>query len=177
MAAIPEELQMKFDSSKGADSTGACREFWMRFPGLRAASDCDSASLIYYLENPYSEDLAVLASIAAIETLDAQDGDIDVGLIDDAIGTASLSHSNVLIDSLVNTAAVVLYTGSPQALAATTTLYVWKAKGSSTDAFLGIIQNTDADVSALRWTLLLKVIPYKDLLNANIELGAITIGT
>jgi hypothetical protein len=173
--ASPIEAELTFDSSGGADTTGACREFWMKFPGLSAASDCDTASVIYYKENPFCEDLVVLASLAVITTLDGQDGDIDVGFADDSAGTASLSHTNVLIDSLVNSAAAVLYTGSPQALAATTTAYIWKAKGSSTDSYLSIIQNADADVSALRWTLLLKVIPYKDLINSNITLTALSV--
>jgi len=170
----PVEIEMTFDPSRTADGSGACREFWMRFPGLSGAADCDAASVIYYKENPYSKDLVVLSVIAVITTLDAQDGDIDVGFADDSAGTASLSNTNVLIDSLVNTAVGVLYCGSPQALAATTTAEIWKAKGSSTDSFLSIIQNTDADVSALRWTLLLKVIPYEDLINSNITLPALT---
>lgn len=173
MADVSAAIEMTFDSSKGSDSQGGCREFWMRFPGLRAASDNDATgAVLYYLENPYGEDLVILTALAVITTLDAQDGDIDVGLADDAAGT---NQGAEIFDSLVNTATGVFEGTIPQAVAGTGAKCIWKAKGSSTDAYLSVYQNADADVSALRWTLLVKVIPYKDLINANIDLGAITV--
>lgn len=172
MADVSAALEMTFDASKSSDQAGAAREFWMRFPGLRAASDCDNAAVIYYLENPYSKDLVILSALAVITTLDAQDGDIDVGLADDAEGT---NVGAEVFDSIVNTAAGVFEGTIPQAVAGTGAKCIWKAKGNSTDAFLVVYQNGDADVSALRWNLLVKVIPYEDLLNDNIELGAITV--
>ena len=172
--ANPTAKEMTFDVSRSADSTGACRDFWMRFPGLRAASDCDAGSNldIYYLENPYGKDLVVLEALVVITTVDAQDGDIDIGLADDATGT---NVGVEIADSLVNTAAGVFAVLSPEALARTTKRCIWKAKGSSTDAFLTVTQNADADVSDLRWTLCLRVVPYEDLVNTDVELGALTV--
>ncbi len=169
----PVEMEMTFDTSQSVDSGGACRSFWMKFPGLRGAADCDAASVMYYKENPYSEDLVVMRALAVITTLDAQDGDIDVGFADDAAGTDTLSLTAIIFDSLVNTAAGVFEGMGTQAVAGTCARPVWKAKGTSTGAFLSIIQNADADLGALRWTLVLEVIPYKDLINSNIDLGAI----
>lgn len=172
--ANPTALQMTYDVSRSADSTGACRDFWMRFPGLRAASDCDAGSNldIYYLENPYGMDLVVLEALVVITTVDAHDGDIDIGLADDATGT---NVGIEIADSLVNTAAGVFAVLTPEALACTTERCIWKAKGSSTDAFLTVTQNGDADVADLRWTLLLRVVPYEDLLNSGVELGVIAV--
>jgi len=172
--ANPTALEMTYDHSRSTDQSGATRDFWMRFPGLRAASDQDSGGNddIYYLENPFYMDLVILEALAVITTLDAQDGDIDIGLADDATGT---NVGAEICDSLVNTAAGVFELMDPQALAGTTSRPIWKAKGTSTDAFLTITQNGDADVSALRWNLLLRVVPYEDLLNSDVELGAITV--
>jgi hypothetical protein len=167
--AVPKE--MTFDASKSADQAGACREFWMRFPGLRANSAGGTAAdPLYYKENPYGEDLVVLDALAVITTAAGADGDLDVGLADDAAGT---NVGAEIFDSIVDSAAGVFEGTKPQAVAGTGAKCIWKAKGSSTDAFLCIVQQADADASAMRWTLLLKVIPYKDLLNSNIELGAI----
>jgi len=165
----PVEKEMTFDTQNSSDQAGACREFWMRFPGLTGADDCDAASVIYYKENPYARDLVVLDALAVITTLDAQDGDIDVGLADDATGTDTLSLTAAIFDSIVNTAVGVFEGTIPQAVAGTGSKVIWKAKGSTTGAFLSIIQNADVDLSALQWTLLLKVIPYEDLINTNIS--------
>jgi hypothetical protein len=40
---------------------------------------------------------------------------------------------------------------------------VWKAASSSTDSYISVWQNADTDVSDLRWTVLIKVIPVADL--------------
>jgi hypothetical protein len=172
MADVSAAIEMTYDTSKQADQAGACRDFWMRFPGLRAASDNDSAgAVIYYLENPYQRDLVILQAIAVITTLDAQDGDIDVGLADDATGT---NVGAEVIDSLVNTAVGALECMATQAVTGVARP-IWKAKDNSTDAFLVVYQNADADASDLRWTLLLRVIPYEDMINSSVELGAITV--
>jgi hypothetical protein len=168
--AVPKEMTL--DVSKTADSTGGCREFWLRFPGLRGNSDAGTAADdLYYKENPYSEDLVVLDALAVITTLDAQDADIDVGLADDAAGTNAGAE---IFDSIVNSAAGVFEGTVAQAAAGTGAKCIWKAKGTTTDAFLCVIQQGDVDASSLRWNLLLKVIPYKDLVNTNIELGALS---
>lgn len=172
MASPSVPIELTFDTTRSVGENGACREFWMKFPGLRGASDVDTPAICYYLENPYGEDLVVLTALAVIQTLDAQDGDIDVGLADDADGT---NLGAEIFDSIVNTAAGVFEGTIPQAVAGTGAKCIWKAKGTATDAFLGVIQQGDADVSALRWTLLLKVIPYKDLINTDVELGALTV--
>jgi hypothetical protein len=165
----PAEVELTYDTTKSVDSSGACREFWMRFPGLTAAADCDAPSVIYYLENPFYEDMVVLTALAVITTLDAQDADIDVGLADDAAGTDTLSLTAAIFDSIVNTAAGVFEGTIPQAVAGTGSKVIWKANGTTTGAFLSILQNGDVDASALRWTLLLKVIPYKDLINTDVD--------
>lgn len=168
--AVP--IEMTFDATKSSDQAGACREFWMRFPGLRAnATGGTNSDDVYYLENPYGKDLVVLTALAVITTVDAQDADIDVGLADDAIGTNAGAE---IFDSIVNTAAGVFEGTIPQAVAGTGNKCIWKAKGNSTDAFICIIQNDATGSEDLRWALLLKVIPYEDLLNTDIELGALT---
>ncbi|MFC1924300.1 hypothetical protein ACFLXA_02920 [Chloroflexota bacterium] len=167
--AAPTGQVMHWDASTRNNVTGAVRDFWMKFPGLRAASDADSpGGIIYYLENPFKQDLVILEALAVITTVDAQDGDIDVGLADDADGT---SVGAEIFDSIVNTAAGVFAGLAASAVAGTTSRPIWKAPGSSTDSFLCIDQNGDADVSALRWNLLLRVIPYDDLLD-NMDLDA-----
>ena len=172
--ANPVARAMTLDTSRSADSTGACREYWMKFPGLGAASDQDAGGvdLIYYFENPYSEDLVILNALAVITTEDAQDGDIDVGLMDDAAGTGLGAE---IFDSIVNSATGIFEGTVAQAIAGTGVKYIWKAKGTATNSFIGIIQNADADVAALKWNLLVKVIPYKDLLNTNIDVSTITV--
>lgn len=172
--ANPTAKAMQLDTTKNADSTGACREFWMRFPGLRGASDQDAGGvdIIYYYENPKYRDLVILDALAVITALDAQDGDIDVGLMDDAIGT---SIGAEIFDSIVNSAAGVFEGTVAQAIAGTGAKGIWKAKGSATDSFIGVIQNADVDAADLRWSLLVKVIPYDDLLNTNVDVGLIAV--
>lgn len=173
MAAPSVPIKLTYDTTFSCDQAGGCREFWMRFPGLRAASDADSpGGLLYYLENPIGEDLVILTALAVITTVDAQDGDIDVGLCDDADGT---SIGAEIFDSIVNTAAGVFEGTIPQAVAGTGAKPIWKVSGTSTDSYLGIYQRGDDDVSSLRWNLLLKVIPYNDMINSNVELGALTV--
>ena len=142
---------------------GACREWWLRIPGLSAASDNDAGGNddLYHLENPFKMDIVIVQALAVITTLDAQDGDIDVGLADDTSGT---SRGNEIFDSLVNTAVGIFEGLAPQAIAGTGgPRPIWLAPGTSTDSFLIITQNADVDVADLRWHLYLKVIPYDDL--------------
>jgi hypothetical protein len=167
--ATPTGQELTYDCTRTAGDNGACREFWMRFPGLRAASDADSpGDMLYYLENPFNEDLLVLRALIVITTLDAQDGDIDVGLADDVAGTGIGAE---FFDSIVNTATGVFEGLGPTAVAGTAKRYVWSAKGTSTNAYLYIFQNGDVDCSSLRWNLFLKVIPYADLIGGT-DLGA-----
>ena len=169
--AGPTAMAMVCNVQKSVGENGACREYWLRFPGLSAASDCDAAAVLYYIENPFHEDLVVLTALAVITTLDANDGDIDVGLADDAAGT---NIGAEIFDSIVNTAAGIFEGTIPQAVAGTGAKPIWKAKGTATDAFLCVYQNADADVAALRWNLYIKVIPYADLIGGD-TLDAITV--
>lgn len=171
--ANPTALEMIFDVTRSADATGATRDFWMRFPGLRGASDQDAGGNddIYYLENPLARDLVVLQALAVITTASGNDGDIDIGLADDATGT---NVGKEICDSLVDSSAGVLELMPTQAITGVSRP-TWKAKGTSTDAFLTITQNADADASALRWTLMLRVVPYNDLINSNVDLGTIAV--
>jgi hypothetical protein len=168
---------MTWDKSKTRDGSGALQDFWMRFPGLRGASDQDAGGndVIYYLESPFFENMVILEALATITTLDAQDADIDIGIVDDAAGTDSLTGVAVICDSLVNTAAGVFRVMTPEAVAGTTAAPIWKAKGTAAGSFLSIKQNGDVDAAALRWNLAIRVIPYNDLLNADVELGAIAV--
>jgi hypothetical protein len=166
--ANPTAVEMTVDFTKTTDGS-ACRDFWMRFPGLSAASDCDTASLLYYCENPYCEDLVILEALVTITTEDAQDGDIDIGLCDDSAGTDASDTSECICDSMVNSAAGVFAVLGPNALACTQGRYIWKAKGTSTDSYLSVTQNADVDASALRWNLALRVMPYKDLINSDVD--------
>lgn len=161
MASVTRAAITTFSIKRGTLTGGACREYWLRIPGLSAGSDQDSAGVIYYLENPFKMDLVIVHALAVITTLDAQDGDIDVGLADDAAGT---NVGVEIFDSIVNTAAGVFEGLGTQAIAGTCARPIWKKPGTSTDSFLSIVQNGDADVSALRWHLFLKVIPYDDLI-------------
>lgn len=172
--ANPTALEMKLDTSVNCDQAGACREYWLKFPGLRGASDQDSGGndVIYYFENPFYEDLVILDALAVITTLDAQDGDIDVGLADDATGT---NVGAEIFDSIVNSAAGVFEGTVAQDVAGTGAKCIWKAKGSTTDSFIDIVQNGDVNCSDLRWNLLIKVIPYKDLINTSVDVGAIAV--
>jgi hypothetical protein len=145
---------------KSAGENGACREFWLRIDGLSAAADCDSESVLYYMQNPFHMDLVVLSSLCVITTLDAQDGDIDVGIADDAAGT---NMDDSIFDSIVNTATGVFEGMAGQAVAGTGARPIWRRNGYTSDAYLIVMQNTDADISALRWNLFLKVVPYEDL--------------
>ena len=140
---------------------GACREFWIRIPGLSAASDADAGTVMYQLLNPFKMDLVVVSTLVVITTLDAEDGDIDVGLGDDATGS---NPGAELFDSIVNTAEGIFEGLGPRAVAGTATRPIWKAPGTSTDSYLTIKQNADVDASDLRWNLFIKVIPYDDLI-------------
>ncbi len=176
MASPSVPIQMTFDTSKTADSTGATRSFWMRFPGLRGASDVDAAAICYYRENPYGEDLVVIGGLAIVTTASGNVAtDMDIGLGDNAAGSnLGAEIADGMVAATLNTAGVKRLM-APLVLATPPAAPIWKAKGTSTDAFLGIIQRGDVDASALRWTLCLHVVPYVDLINSNIELGALTV--
>ncbi len=152
-----------FDTHINAFTTGAAREFWIGLRGLSAASDQDSGGNddLYYILNPFNQDMVVLNALAVITTLDAQDGDIDCGLADDDEGT---NVGAEIINSLVNTATGVLECTIAQAIAGTGAKAIWRKPGTSTDSYVVITQNTDADVSDLRWHLFLKLMPYEDLI-------------
>jgi len=138
---------------------GALRDFWIKIPDLSAAADCDSSSQIYYTLNPKYMDLVIVEAIANITTLDAQDGDIDIGLADDADGT---NKGVEICDSLVNSATGALSLLATEEITGASRP-IWKASGTSTDSYISIWQNGDADVSALVWHLFLRVIPLADM--------------
>jgi len=152
----------------GATTTGAVREQWIRIPGLTAASAASTAghNPMYYLLNPFDQDMVVLNALYVITTEDADDGDLDVGLGDDAEGTNAGAE---IIDSMVNSAAGVFEATVAQAIAGTGAKCIWKKPGTSTDSYLVVTQDGNADVSALRWHLFLKLIPYEDLAGFNDE--------
>ncbi len=171
MAAVAAVVTMVPDFSKSVGDNGRAREQWVYFPGLSASSDCDAPAVIYTAENPFDEDMVILTALAVIETLDAQDADLDVGLGDAAAGTNAGAE---VFDSIVNTAAGVFEGTIAQAVAGTGAKAIWKAPGTATDSYLCVTQNGDVDASALKWNLLVKVIPYKDLIGGS-ALAAITV--
>ncbi len=145
-----------------AYTTGALREFWVGIRGLSAPSDQDSGGNdhFYYLLNPFKQDMVIMNALSVITTIDANDGDIDVGLADDALGTNSGAE---VIDSLEHDV-VGIYEGTvAQAIACTGAKAIWRKEGTSTDSYLTWVQASDADVSALRWHLFLQLIPYEDM--------------
>jgi hypothetical protein len=156
--ANPTIQEMKIDTIK-TGNLGACREWWAKIPELSAAADADAGGnlYLYYAKNPYNEDVVITEALANITTEDAQDGDIDIGLADDAEGTNSGTE---LCDSLVNSGK-----GVKRLLAALDGIGVaapiWRKSGG--DSYITVKQNGDADVSALRWNLLIKCIPLADL--------------
>ncbi|KKN03072.1 hypothetical protein LCGC14_1111280 [marine sediment metagenome] len=164
-----------YDHQKvGAYTTGAVRELWIGIRGLSAASDQDAGGNdhLYYLLNPFPQDMVIMNALAVITTLDAQDGDIDVGLANDAVGTSSAAE---VIDSLVNTATGVFECTVAQAIAGTGAKGIWRKEGTSTDSYLTWKQATDADVSALQWHLFLQLIPYEDLIGGEGTQAAVTV--
>ena len=176
--ANPTAKAMQRDVSKTSDQAGACREEWWRFPGLRASSDQDAGGvdIIYYFENPKAEDMVIKEAFAVVETASGNVAtDLDIGLGDDATGA---NKGAEIADGLV--AATLNATGvkrlmAPLVLATPPNAPILKAKGTATDSFLIVTQNGDVDASALRWTFLVKVIPYNDLLNGNVDVGAIAV--
>jgi len=160
-----------YDPHTNAFDTGACREFWIRIPGLSAASAASTAGPMYYLLNPFAQDMVVLNALAVITTVDAQDGDIDCGLGDSAAGA---NDGAEIIDSLVNTATGVYECTVVQAPAGGAKA-IWKKSGTSTDSYLCIAQNGNVDASSLQWHLLLKLIPYEDLIGGEGTQAAVTV--
>ncbi len=162
-----------FDSHLNAYDSGAAREFWIRIPGLSAASDNDAGDNddLYYLENPYAQDMVILNALCVITTLDAQDGDIDVGLANDAEGT---SVGVEVFDSIVNSATGI-FEGTIVQAPAGGAKAIWRKPGTSTDSYLVVTQNADADVSDLRWHLMLQLIPYEDLVGNEGDQAAVVV--
>lgn len=168
--ANPVAQELTYDITKQGND-GACRRWLMRFPGLGGASDADAGSnlVLYYLQNPIGIDLVITRAWAVITTKDAQDGDIDVGLGDDAAGA---NVGAEVIDSLVNSATGVLECMATQAVTGVARP-VWQNSGA--DSYLTIVQNGDADCAALKWNLILEVIAYDDMVNSNVDISTVTV--
>ena len=176
--ANPTAKAMSLDLSKGADQAGACREGWWRFPGLRAASDQDAGGvdIIYYFENPKAEDLVIIEALAVVTTASGNVAtDLDIGLGDDAAGANNgVEVCDGLVAATLNAVGVKRLMG-PQVLATPPAAPILKAKGAAADSFIIVKQNGDVDASALRWNFFIKVIPYADMLNADVDVGAIAV--
>ena len=161
-------FDMKLDTHTG----GALREYWMRIPGLSAASDNDSTDQpIYYLLNPYNGHLVILSALAVITTASGNVVELNVGLADDIAGT---SVGAEVFDTITDTAAGVLE-GTVAQIITGGSKAIWKKAGTSTDSYLTVVQGADADGSDMRWNLYLKVIPYDDMIGREAELGAVTV--
>jgi hypothetical protein len=136
---------------------GACRVFFVKIPGFTGVSDCDAASIVHYIANPFGMDVVITEALINITALDAQDADMDIGLADDAAGT----NSGVEIcDSLVNSA-VAVKRGLVAQDGIGVNAPVWKASG--TDSYITSKQNADVDSADLAFTLNLRCIPLSDM--------------
>jgi hypothetical protein len=138
-------------------NSGACRQFFVRIPGFAGAPDCDAASIVHYIANPFGMDVVITEAYVNITALDAQDADMDIGLADDAAGT----NSGVEIcDSLVNSAV-----GVKRCLVALdgvgVTAPIWKASGA--DSYITSKQNADVDAADLAFNLILRCVPLVDM--------------
>ena len=111
--------------------------------------------LVDTFENPYGEDVLIIEAYAAITTLSATDGDIDIGLADDEAGT---NKGAEIVDSMVHSA-VAIHTYLLHTPAVTGVSYpIWKAANAAhtaVDSWIACWQNTSADSSAVRYNLIL----------------------
>lgn len=141
---------------------GACREFWVKITESDGSPLCGGAVVTtyeYYVLNPFGEPVVITEALINIITEDADDGDMDIGLADDAAGTNSGTE---IIDSLVNSAAVVkrgLLPLDGVGVAAP----VWREEGYPTDSYLTVYHTSANDCAALEYVILLKCIPLADL--------------
>ena len=159
---------MKLDTQMG----GACREFWVRIPGLKAGSACTTTDVPYlYLLNPFAMDLVVLTALTVITTASGNAVELDIGLGNDAAGG---SNAKEIFDTLSDTGAGV-FEGTVAQLITGGAKCIWRKSGTSTDSYLIVQQGANADGSALRFNLFLKVIPYDDLIGREGEQAAITV--
>ncbi|KKN03073.1 hypothetical protein LCGC14_1111290 [marine sediment metagenome] len=162
-----------FDIKRDSSSGGCLREFWIRIPGLSGASAATSTDQpLYYLLNPINADLVVLNALAVITTASGGVVQLNVGLADDAAGT---NVGAEIFDTITDSAAGVLEGTTPQAIAGTGSKAIWKKSGTATDSYLTVVQGADADGSAMRWGLFLKVIPYDDMIGREGEQAAVTV--
>ena len=146
----------------GAMTSGALREKWIGIRGLSGASDQDPAANdhLYYILNPFAQDMIIMNAYYVVTTVDATDGDVDVGLANDALGTGSAAE---IMDSMVNTGLGVFECTVAQAIAGTGAKGIWRKEGTATDSYVTVKQNGDGDISPLRWHLFLQLIPYEDV--------------
>ena len=149
---------------KGEADSNGIRAFWMMLPGYGGLSAAASETVVNYTENPLYEDLLLLDWYMAIYEEDAQDADLDIGIANDAAGTAA---DDTIFDSPVNTAETVLDGKPTGALNGTVSRPIWKAKGSSTDSFITSQQNGNVDAADLKFNLVLHVAYLKDFSNGN----------
>jgi len=161
-----------YDQARGSFSGGCLREWWMKIPGLSGASDNDTTDMpIYYLLNPYNQDLVIVDALAVITTASGNVAEINVGLGDDAAGTSAAAE---VFDTLTDSATGVLEGTVAQVITGGSKC-IWRKSGTSTDSYLIVVQGADVDASALRWNLFLKVTPYDDMIGREGEQAAVTV--
>jgi len=161
-----------YNETKGSFAGGCLREWWIRIPGLSGASAATSTDQpLYYLLNPYNQDLVVVDALAVITTVSGNAGEINVGLGNDAAGTGAAAE---IFDTLTDSAEGVLEGTVAQVITGGSKC-IWKKSGTSTDSYLTVVQGADADASALRWNLFVKVTPYEDMTGQEGEQAAVTV--
>lgn len=141
---------------------GAVREFWVKITeadGTPLVNQTSATTLTYYVENPFKMPVVITECLVNIITLDAGDGDIDIGLSDDAIGTGI---GQEFIDSLVNSA-VAVKRGLVVLDGVGISAPIWREAGYATDSFVTVYQNSADATPLLEFTILLKCIPLRDM--------------
>jgi len=138
---------------------GATRLFTVKVEAMGGLAAAASPTVDDVVLNPFGFDVVIVKAIAVINTEDAQDGDIDIGLADDAAGA---NVGAEIVDSLVNSAKGALDCLAAQAVTGTP-LPIWRKSGTGTDSYIASIQRADANAADLDFDLVLLCIPLEDM--------------
>jgi len=147
-----------------AGESGAVREFWIKMEGL--IGDDTGDTVVNTVENPMQEDLVILEALMDVKTAGgAVDGEFDIGLGDDVDGEDAAEICDAVTNTITN-AVGVWELGVVHAIATPPVKVIWKAPnadGDATHSWLTTYQDGAQDLSSLVYNLLVKVIPYNDL--------------
>ena len=148
-----------------AGESGAVREFWIKMEGL--IGDDTGDLVVNTMENPMQEDLVILEALVDIKVAGgAVDGEFDIGLGDDVDGADSAEICDAVTNTITDNVGV-WELGVAHAIATPPVKVIWKAPnaaGTATDSWIITYQDGAQDLSSLVYNLLVKVIPYADLI-------------